>query len=90
MAPAALQRSHGALQVVGLAKRPDQVQLGFQEIDMVLGIRQGLDQQVVADLVLGGLEGPARRIGVLAIDQQLEVGQSIAIDVQGQKGLICR
>jgi len=86
--PAALQGAHGALQVVGLAKGADQVQPGLQEVDMLLGVRQDLDQQFAADIVLCGLEGPTGRIGVLAVDQQLEVGKSVAIDVERQGGLI--
>ena len=87
---AALQGTHGALQVIGLAKRADQVQLGFQEVDMLLGVRQDLDQQFAAEIVLCGLEGPTGRIGVLAVDQQLEVGKSVAIDVERQGGLVGR
>ena len=90
MTPAALQGAHGALQVIGLARRADQVQPGLQDVDMVLGVRQDLHQQFAADIVLGGLKGPTGRIGVLAVDQQLEVGKSVAIDVERQGGLVGR
>ena len=49
----AFQLAQRALQIVLLAQRLHQRQLGLQEVDMLLGVLEDLRQQFAADIVLG-------------------------------------